>query len=46
MLVKVKVKSLNYWKAGGGGGGWGAEETYKKLHKELRCTGLQLGLET
>lgn len=43
MLVKVKVKSLNYWKAGGGGG---AEETYKKLHKELRCTGLQLGLET
>lgn len=40
MLMKVKVKSLNYWKAGG------PEETYKKLRKELRCTGLQLGLET
>lgn len=39
MLMKVRIKSLNYWKGGG------AEEAYKKLRKELSCTGPWLGPE-
>ena len=40
MLMKVRIRSLNYWKVGG------TEQAYKKLRKELGCTGPQLGLET